>query len=179
MTEQIHPIPKDQMASDFELRADNICIALSAARHRIENYGYDHKPADIAISALRATFITWLVACEEARAQDRLGNSKANFVDSVLELLPIADDPSWPNFIEPPPLSSLRHRLEALWGIRIAYTHSDGNVMKIASEKNRKFAIQAPLHLPGTSLIGNWLDVSKCDLHTVKRSIIQVRSILQ
>ena len=170
--------PAPSMMSAFEIRANNILTVIQGARLRIENFGYKHDHAHEAVSAINGAFITWLVACEEARAQVRTSNPEATFLRDVIKCVPDNDDPSWPVFIEPKPTSSLRRRLEALWGIRVAYTHSDGSVGGITNSNSRSFAEHAPNHIEGVSLVADRLDISNCSLHVAIRSIVQVRSLL-
>ena len=166
------------MMSPFEITANNIVTVIQAAPYRIKNFGYPDA-ADEAVSAVNASFVTWLTACAEAMAQTRTKKPRADFCTDIIDKLKDDDDPNWPSFIQPAPASSLRRRLESMWGIRVAFTHSDGDITGITVPRNLTFATDAPKYLKGVSLIGDRLDVSKCDLHTAIRSIVQVRCVLQ
>lgn len=90
--------------TDFEMRANNIEIAISAARSLIENFGYEDDSSDETVSRLRGMFICWLTACEEARFQN--AHPKATFRSHVIDALPDIDNPSWDTYIMPKPSSS-------------------------------------------------------------------------
>jgi hypothetical protein len=111
--------------TDFEVRANNIEVAISGARHRVDDFGYDDDPPEEAVSRVIGMFICWLTACEEARLQGSVPG--ASFRRDIIDALPLADNPAWDSYIQPPPASSLRKRTESLWGIRIAFTHGDGD----------------------------------------------------
>lgn len=162
----------------FETRATNIMVGIGAADHRIRDFGYDDDPVEHAVSAIRASYITWLVACVEAMAQDLSGSPSASFRSHVIDKLPDLDDPNWEDYILPKPKSSLRRRLEALWGIRVAFTHSDGRTDMISNVTNRGFAEAAPKHINGVELTNNRLCLQRADLRTPTRSIVQVRDLL-
>ena len=121
--------------SDAEIRARNIEIGISAVGYRVEQFGYPEDPANESASRVLAMYVSYLTACEEARHMRT--NPNASFSNDVLKKLPDIDDPSWKNNMNPAPQSSLKRRAESLWGIRIAFTHCDGNVDLIKSATNR------------------------------------------
>lgn len=162
--------------TDFEMRANNIEVAISTVRQRVEDFGYPHESPDETVSRVVGMFICWLTACEEARFQD-IG-AGATFRTAVIDALPTVDDPNWDTYIMPKPSSSLKQRAEALWGIRIAFTHADGDTNLISNSTNRAFAQNAPLHIPGVALENGKLNLSGCNTHTPIRTIVQLRAVL-
>lgn len=162
--------------SDFEVRANNMETAIAGAMDRVAEFGYESDSPGEAGSRLIGMYICWLTACEEARRQ--LANPNASFKSDVINVLPTADDPSWQTFIEPRPSSTLRQRAESLWGIRIAFTHGDGDIALIRDRKNQQFAQDAHLHIPGVTLRGTQLILSGCNLHTLIRTIVQIQAVL-
>jgi hypothetical protein len=162
--------------TDFEVRANNMATGISGARCRVAEFGYADDSPDEATSRLIGMFICWLTACEEARRQ--LTNPSASFKSDVINFLPSSDDPNWKIFIEPRPASTLRQRVESLWGIRIAFTHGDGDTDLIRDRTNKKFAQDAHLHIPGVAMRGTQLILSGCNLHTPIRTIVQVQAVL-
>ena len=162
----------------FEVRANNIVTAIEASRSRIEDFGYRDDSASEAVSAVFASYVTWLVACEEARAIERLKKERVSFRRDIVEVLPKSDPNTWKSYIQPAPKSSLRKRMEAIWGLRVAFTHSDGTLSKIADQKNRDFAAEAPRHLDGLIENDGKLDASHLSLHLVTRSFVHLRDIL-
>jgi hypothetical protein len=155
----------------------NMALVVGHAEYRLENCGMTMENPSLVPSVLRASIITWHIACEEARAQRSTGNANANFVESCIEPLPENDDPTWPRLLEPPATSPLKRRLEALWGIRIAFTHSVGDTKRITSAKNRQFAVDSPMHIPGVKIVREVLDLSALNLHYVSRSFDLLRAI--
>lgn len=164
------------MMTDFEVRACNMETAIEGARHRVAEFGYESDSPDEAASRLIGMYICWLTACEEARRQQ--ANPNASFRSDVINVLPISDDPSWQTFIEPRPSSTLRQRAESLWGIRIAFTHGDGDIALIRDRTNQRFAQDAHLHIPGVTMSGTKLILSSCNLHTPIRTIVQIQAVL-
>lgn len=162
--------------TDFEVRANNMEIAISGALYRVAEFGYESDSPDEAASRLIGMYICWLTACEEARRQ--LANPNASFRSDVINALPTSDDPSWQTFIEPRPSSTLRKRSESLWGIRIAFTHGDGDIALIRDRTNQRFAQDAHLHIPGITMSGTQLILSGCNLHTPIRTIVQIQAVL-
>lgn len=154
----------------FELMANDIEIALRGAKARIESFGYNDTSSSESNSRVVGMFITWITATEE----DRLGA----FALNVINALPVNDDPNWDSYIEPKPIATLRQRAESLCGIRIAYTHSDGDISKISNQNSQNFAHNAPQHLPGVSLNGNQLMLTDKLYHTAIRTIVQLRAVL-
>ncbi|MDD5298336.1 MAG: hypothetical protein PHU46_15645 [Rhodocyclaceae bacterium] len=150
--------------------------AIGGARSRVEDYGYGDDPAHETESRVMGMFITWLTACEEARFQ--AANPRASFRRDVINALPTQDDPSWGTYILPQPTSSLRQRAEALWGIRIAFTHGDGDTLLITDQVNRSFAQDAPGHIPGASLTNGRLHLTNGIFHTAIRTVVQIRDVL-
>jgi hypothetical protein len=163
--------------SDYDYKLMfNLSSAIGHADHRTASYGY---PDDGRTSSvLRAAFVTWLVACEEARAQVRTNDPKASFVKYVVEALPNSDDLNWEQTNSEGFPSSLKNRMQGLWGIRIAFTHSDGDVSKIVNLKNKAWAQSAHLHVKGVSMSGNVIDMSGADLHYIHRSFAQLQTVL-
>ncbi len=163
--------------TDFEMRANNIEIAISDARSRVEDFGYSGDSPDETVSRIAGMFICWLTACEEARFQHT--NPRATFRTHVIDALPDVDDQNWDTYIMPKPSSSLKQRAEALWGIRIAFTHADGDTNLISNATNKRFAQNSYHHLPGVKLDSNGkLNLAGCNLHTPIRTIVQIRDVL-
>ncbi|HAR38098.1 MAG TPA: hypothetical protein DCS09_05705 [Porphyromonadaceae bacterium] len=163
--------------TDFEMRANNIAVAISDARSRVEAFGYLHESPDEVVSRIVGMFICWLTACEEARLQNM--NADATFRTAVIDALPAVDDPNWDTYIMPKPSSSLKQRAEALWGIRIAFTHADGDTNLISNPTNKAFAQNAHLHIPGVILEKSGrLNLSGCNTHTPIKCIVQIRAVL-
>jgi len=159
------------MMSEFEQIANDVVTAIETAESRISDFGYG--PAtDEAVSAVNAGLVTWLISSEERRLN-------GSFRTKVLDQLPNNDDPSWQTYISPAPAHSLKRRLEALWGIRIAYTHTAADVTMISNARNRQYAIDAPRYINGCELRNNILMINKLDFHTTIRSIVQVRDVLR
>lgn len=158
--------------SPFELRANNLEVAISAVRERVKEFGYEDDPAEETVSRIIGMFVTWLTACEEARLNQQ-------FSVGVIEALPQMDDPSWQPYIQPPPSSTLRQRAEALWGIRIAFTHADGDTTLIKNSRNRMYAEDAAQHIPGVVLgRDKKLRLSMKVCHTAIRTIVQVQDVI-
>jgi len=84
---------------------------------RIKDFGYG-EDLQYALSCINASMIIWLVASEERRL-------KGSFPKKVIDKLPIQNDPSWNH---KPPLGHLKARMQALWGIRVAFTHGAGDL---------------------------------------------------
>jgi len=162
--------------TDFEIRANNIFTGIQDIRSRIENFGYNDDNPVNGVSRIMGMFITYLTACEESR-QNSLGRN-GGFTLTVISNLPDTDDPSWPTYIEPAPTSTLKDRAKALWGIRIAFTHGDGDVMQIKNMTNRQYAIDAATILPGVSLNGNQLEITEGVSHYAIRTISQIHDQL-
>jgi len=157
--------------ADFEVRANNILTAIGVSHSRIQQFGYTDDPAEEAVSRIYGMFVTWLTACEESR----LGGP---FSKVVLSALPSNDDPAWPSFIEPKPSSTLKERASALWGIRVAFTHGDGDLSLISSAANRAYAQDAYKHLPGIAVVGNRVALFPHISHNAIRTIVQLHSVL-
>ena len=159
--------------SPFEVRANNIEVAISAARERVKDFGYEDDPPEETVSRIIGMFVTWLTACEEARLNKP-------FTEGVIKALPQTDDPNWQPYIQPPPSSTLRQRAEALWGIRIAFTHADGDTGMIENLRNRTYAEDAAKHIPGVVLGPDKklrLGMNVC--HTAARTIVQVQDVIR
>jgi hypothetical protein len=162
----------------FEVRANNVVTAIEASRWRVNEFGYEDDQASEAVSAVFASYVTWLVACEEARAIERLKKERVSFRRDIVEALPEADLIHWDTYIQPVPKSSLRQRMAAIWGLRVAFTHSDGTLSKIADQRNKELAADAPRHLDGLIEKDGKLDASQLSLHLVTRSFVHLRDIL-
>ena len=163
--------------TNFEIRANNIEIAISDARRRVEDFGYSDDSPNETVSRIAGMFICWLTACEEARFQNIY--PKATFRSHVIDALPNVDDPNWKTYIKPKTSSSLKQRAEALWGIRIAFTHADGDTTLINNLTNKTFAQNAPHHIPGVTLESTGrLNLAGCNLHTPIRTIVQLQDVL-
>ena len=93
-------------------------------------------------------FVTWLTSCEEARHQ-------AGYSQSVIAALPDTDDATWGTYISPQPSSTLKQRAQGLWGIRVAFTHGDGELSLISNTTNRTYAGASPNYLPGVNTTVN------------------------
>lgn len=154
----------------------NLSQVIGQAKNRTENYGYPD--GGRTASVLKAAFVTWLVACEEARAQDRTGNLNANFVKQVVEVLPDDDDPAWEQTSSEGFDAPLKNRMQSFWGIRIAFTHSDGDVSKIGNLNSKLWSQSAHLHVNGVKMNGNVIDMLSADLHYIHRSFAQLQMVL-
>lgn len=164
------------LMSDFETRANNIETGIRGVRSRVEQFGYSDDEAAESVSRVVAMFVTYLTACEEARHIQN--DINASFSREVLDKLPDIDEPSWGSNIRPVPTSSLKKRLESLWGIRVAFTHGDGDLSLIRSLRNKQFAINAPLHLEGVAVHQNIMTLNEGIFHVAIRSVVQLREIL-
>lgn len=162
--------------SDFEIRANNIWTGIQSTRQCIQDFGYSQDSENESVSRVIGMFITWLTSCEEARQND-LGRS-GSFTQTVISNLPIINNPNWDTYIEPSPTSSLKARAEALWGIRIAFTHCDGNVNNITNLTNQNFARNSVNILPGVSLNNNKLVLNEGISHYAIRSLSQIHDLL-
>jgi len=162
--------------SKFEIRANNIKTAIELARNRVVDFGYSDDSSQETVSRVVGMFITWLTACEEARQQE--ATSGASFTKNVIQVLPIEDDSSWVSYIMPPPNSTLRQRAESLWGIRITYTHGDGDIDLITNPNNKNYAINAPNILRGVSIENNKLVLNENVYHEAIRTMVQIRDLL-
>jgi hypothetical protein len=154
----------------------NLGLVIGHAEHRTKTCGFldNGKTA----SVLRAAFVTWIVACEEARAQLRTGNPSADFLNQVINALPDLDDPTWEQTNSDGFHSSLKYRMKSLWGIRIAFTHSDGDTAKICNTRNRTWAESAHLHINGVTMKSGQIDMSGADLHYIATSFAQLQTVL-
>ncbi len=161
-----------RIMSAFETRAHNIVTALQATRHRVEAFGYSEDPVNESVSRVFRMFLTWLTACEEAR----LGGS---FHSKVIDLLPDVDDSGWETYIMPKPESTLKQRVQAIWGVRITFTHGDGDIDLITNLRNRDYALNSIKHLPGTKIDNGKLYLSSSVSYTAIRTIVQVRDIIK
>lgn len=163
---------------DFEQEINDVITAIEVAGDRIKEFGHKTSPQEIEItvSKILASYICLLVASEEARAVEH--ERESHFVRGVIDHIPTIDDPNWKTYIADENLSTLKNRLIALWGIRIAYTHSDGNINHINNEYSRNAAIDAPNHIRGASLKGDYIILNNSSLHATHRTIVQVRDIL-
>lgn len=156
--------------SEFELIANDIKTGIEMADLRIADFGYDHDRR-YAKSCIQASVVSWMTAYEE----HRLGGS---FPSVVIDKLPDTDDPNWGSYIMPPPNVTLKNRMEAMWAIRIAYTHSAGYISGISNNTNQTRATQVPHHMQGCRIDGDLLDCSGLSLHTCIRSIVHVQDLL-
>lgn len=156
--------------SNFELQANDIETALQVSADRIRDFGYGIETIG-ALSAIQAGFLIWCISQEERR----LGGS---FPKIVIDQLPDVDDPGWPLYIQPPPKSSLKRRMESYWGIRVAFTHTGSKVSSISNKQSKKFALGAPNHLKGCSIANDIFDIGNLDTHTLIRSFVQVRDLI-
>jgi hypothetical protein len=163
-------------AYNYELMF-NLSLVIGHADHRTETCGFADSGKTSTV--LRAAFVTWLVACEEARAQIRTNDPKASFVKHVVEFLPDDDHPAWEQTNSEGFHSSLKNRMQGIWGIRIAFTHSDGDVSKIGNLKSKAWAQSAHSHVKGVAMSGNMIDMSGADLHYIHRSFAQLQTVLK
>lgn len=162
--------------SDFEIRANNIVTAIQVADHRVKDFGYAEDSPEEASSRIVGMFVTWLTACEEARHQAT--NSSASYTRNVINALPVQDDPNWDDYIMPPPTSTLRERAEALWGVRIAFTHGDGDLNLISNQQNKSYAQNAAKILEGVSINGTKLILNGGLFHSAIRTMVQIRDVI-
>ena len=162
--------------SDFETRANNIETGISGVRSRVEDFGYSQDEAAESVSRVVAMFITYLTTCEEARHIS--SDINASFSNDVLAKLPEQDNPSWGTYINPAPTSSVKERVESLWGVRVAFTHGDGDLSLIKSQRNKQFAENAPSHLRGVTVTNGIMSLNEGVFHVAIRTMVQVRDVL-
>ena len=162
-------------AYNYELMF-NLSLVIGHAEHRTDTCGFPDGGKTSTI--LRASFVTWLVACEESRAQNRTNDQNASFVKHVIEALPVCDDPNWEQTNSEGFHASLKNRMQGLWGIRIAFTHSDGDVSNILNLNSKTWAQSAHLHVKGVTMRGSVIDMSGADLHYIHRSFAQLQTVL-
>lgn len=165
------------MMSDFEIRANNIKTAIEIAEQRVNEFGYKEDDAKETVSRVIGMFITWLISCEEARQMDLHGD--CSFVKCVIDNIPAIDNPVWENYIEPPHKCSLKDRVEALWGIRIAFTHCDGDINLISNKKNKEYAIKSSEVFDSVFFEGDKLILTSGLYHEAIRTMVQVRDLLK
>ena len=91
--------------------------------------------------------------------------------------LPENDDTSWTKYINEP-LGTLKQRAEALWGIRIAFTHGNGDIENITNPANKEFARLAEKYLPGVKLNGTTLELNSNISNHAIRTIVQIKELL-
>jgi hypothetical protein len=163
--------------SAFEVRATDMALVVQRARQVVEDWGHEPSEARAVASNAIAMFVCWLTAVEEARHRTRA--KVPSFSKHVIERLPAVDDPAWSTCVMPKPSASLRQRAEALWGIRIAFTHANGDTDGIESAVNKRFALSAPARIPGVQLDGTRLDLSSCGLHLPIRTVVQIQEVLK
>lgn len=157
--------------SEFELQANDIETAIQTVDDRIRDFGYGVGTIG-AVSAIKAGFLIWCISEEERR----LGGG---FPYVIIDQLPEEDDEGWASYIIPPPKSSLRHRMESYWGIRIAFTHAGSLISSIKNKQSRAYAQAAPNHIEGCQIVDDLFDISRLDTHTLIRSFVQVRDLIQ
>lgn len=162
------------MMSDFEIRANNISTAISVARQRVKDFGYDDDSSEASESRVVGMFITWLTASEEARQQ--AVNSNASFKKSVIDVLPLQDDINWDSYLSAN--TTLRQRAEALWGIRVAFTHGDGNIDLITNTTNRAYVLNAPNVFSNIKIENNTLVLTNSIFHQAIRTMVQIRDVI-
>lgn len=162
--------------NDFEIRANNIKTAIESASFRVDQFGYSEDATKETVSRVVGMFITWLTACEEARQQYIQAN--ATFTKNVINMLPTSDDTGWDTYIIPPPSSTLRQRAEALWGIRVAFTHADSDISLITNTKNQHYASNSPNIFNSVTLQGNKLQLNEGLYHEAIKTIVQIRDVL-
>ena len=162
----------------FEIRANNYATAIAGASQRIDDFGYKDESPQEVLSRIYASFVIWLTASEEARAQTELGLQSASFRKHIIGAIPKSDDPDWDVYIgrskNDPPVSSLYDRACSLWGIRIAFAHGDGDTSLILDKTNKGYAEAAPNHLPGVTIKGDRLYVGGIT-HVAIRTIVQIQ----
>ncbi len=163
------------MMSEFEQYANDLWTGIQVADRRVQDFGYNVNPSE-TMSQTIGMFITWLTATEEVR-QNSLGNS-GYFTQTVIEVLPETDDPNWNSYIDEPK-GTLKQRAESLWGIRIAFTHGNGDIELIISPRNKEYARNAENFLPGVELRGNTLKLNSSISNHAIRTIVQIRELLE
>jgi hypothetical protein len=160
--------------SDFEVRANDIWTGISTVKNRVEDFGYA-SGGNETMSNVIGMFITWLTASEEVR-QNSLGKI-GSFTSTVIKELPEDDDPSWKKYIGKP-LGTLKQRTKSLWGIRIAFTHGNGDIDNITNPVNKEYARLAVKFLPGVKLDGTILELNSSISNHAIRTIIQIQELL-
>lgn len=163
-----------RMMSEFEIRANDVWTGISGSSYRIENFGYSENPCE-TMSNILGMFIIWLTAAEEVR-QNSLGNN-GSYRTNVINQLPDVDDEDWPDYLNNP-MGSLRERARSLWGIRIAFTHGNGNIDNVTDSINREYARRAEEFLPGVTLNNQILVLNPGISNHAIRTIVQIQSIL-
>jgi hypothetical protein len=162
--------------SDFETRANNVQTAIDGARYRINEFGYSQDKTDESVSRIIGMFITWLTSVEEARHQDE--NLNASFRRNVINRLPNIDNPEWKDYLNPKPITTLKQRASGLWGIRVAFTHGDGDIELIKNADNKIFAQQSSEYFESVSIHDNKLILNEGIMHTAIRTIVQIQDVL-
>ncbi len=164
--------------SEFEILAWNVAAGIGQARRLIKSNGYPDIPIEQSVSAVRAGYVTWLVAVEEASAQKRTGNLRASFSCDVIGIIDVDFLDADFQYLGVSPTTPLRRRLEALWGVRVAYTHSDGHLSGIDNRANRTFAEKSVELLQGVQINGDFLDVSNLNTNQALHAILEFRRMM-
>jgi hypothetical protein len=161
-------------ASSFWIRADNLQTAVQTAHHRVAEFGYGGEEGGRqAASDVAAMYVVLLIACEEARAERR-GYDRPSFVDHVVRQLPDQDEI---DHSEPMLTSSLRRLAESLWGVRVTFTHSDGQLTQLRAQSHQ-WAERAPSHIRGVTASGHQLEIDGGIMHPALRTIEAIRATL-
>ena len=158
--------------SNFEIKANDLWTGISVVEHRVKDFGYSETPEDskAAMSNVIGMFITWITATEEVR-QNSIGN-KGSFSKTVISVLPNLDDKTWKSYLDSPK-GTLKERAESLWGIRIAFTHGNGDIDRIKNKTNKEYARNAANFLQGVVLDGNMLKLNSSISNHAIRTIFQ------
>lgn len=161
--------------SEFEIRANNIWTGIQNSENRIKDFGYESEDPYDLMSQIIGMFITWLNATEEVR-QNSKGNS-GSFRTTIIDKLDEDDDPNWNSYLAESK-GTLKNRVKSLWGIRIAFTHGNGDISLIKNDINREYAKNSKKYLPGIELKNNKLKLRGFIIHHAIRTIVQVRDII-
>jgi len=160
--------------STFELIANDIVTGIATSADRIRDFGYE-EDIEKSLSGIYSMFVSWLIGYEEERQTD-LGRG-TSFTKTLIQNLPDHDDPSWESYIMPAPSTTLKKRCMDLWGVRIAFTHGNGNIDRILDQKVKRWAEN--IDIRGVRLEDRRLIVNGGISHYAIRTIVQVQDVLK
>lgn len=162
----------------FEQRANNFQTAIEMAKDRVEDFGYGDEPAQEIVSRVYGSFIIWLTACEEARLQNHYGITHSAYKRYVIDSLPEVDDASWQWSDYYGQGATLKRRASALWGLRTAFAHGDGDLRLVGSATNKKFAIGAANDLPGVQVSDQRVSLTAAIFHPAIKTVVQLQEVI-
>lgn len=144
--------------NDWRVLAENVGTGLHGARVALDQFGYDGLIEGATRSRLNGLAVAWLTSSVEAHLHKR-GVNRPSFRKHVVEILPLDEDPNFNTQRHVPWTTTRRERCEALWGIRVAATHSDLNVSLIDDETNQAWARNTPNAFDSATLDGDYLNL--------------------